>query len=78
MFSYLIKNLVIGGPQSIGFMLDTILVIIGFTWLNIIALNVTFSKKYDAKEKLSTIGTPGAILVLSLILGLIANSYRIS
>ena len=76
MFSYLIKNLVIGGPESIGFILDTILVIIGFIWLNIIALNVTFSNKYDAKEKLSTIGTPGAILILSLILGLIANSYR--
>jgi hypothetical protein len=78
MFSYLIKNLVIGGPQSIGFMLDAFLATLIFTGLVLFGINLVMSNKFNAKEKLSTIGTPGAILVLSLILGLIANSYRIS
>lgn len=78
MFSYLIKNLIIGGPHSIGFMLDAFLATLIFTGLLLFGINLVMSSKFNAKEKLCAIGTPGAILVLSLILGLIANSYRIS
>lgn len=77
MFSYIIKNFVIGGPESIGFMLDAFLATLIFTGLVLLGINLIMSNKFNTKEKLCAIGTPGAILVLSLILGLIANSYRV-
>ena len=78
MFSYLVKNLVIGGPDSVGFILDAFLATLIFSGLFLFGINLLMSNKFNAKEKLCAVGTPGAILVLSLILGLIANSYRIS
>ena len=78
MFSYLVKNLVIGGPDSVGFILDAFLATLIFSGLFLFGINLLMSNKFNAKEKLCAVGTPGAILVLSLILGLIANSYRIN
>lgn len=54
--------------------LNATLLVIGFVWLNVLALLITSSKKYDVKEKLEAIGTPGSILILALTIGIVG--YR--
>ena len=71
----MISEFITGGPETIAFKIQVVSLVIGFLWLNILALMVTFSDKYDVKEKLLTVGTPGSILFLSIMICLMANTH---
>jgi len=71
MFGF-VTYLITGGPGTLGFTLDVLAGAGIFIVLYILGLLVLLSN-YSAKEKLSVLGTPMAILFVGLVLGVIAR-----
>lgn len=71
MFGF-ITNLITGGPGTAGFTLDALTAACIFIVIDVLGLLVLLSNS-SAKEKLSVLGTPMAILFVGLILGVTAR-----
>ena len=70
----LLTKLTVGGPGTIGYSLDTLTAVGIFVVLDILALFVLFSN-CSAKEKLTAIGTPFAIIFVGIVYSLV---YKIN
>ena len=69
----LLKKIIIGGAID-DLLIDAILATLIFSGLVLLGINLVMSNKFNLKEKLCAVGTPGSILVLALIVGMVGNA----
>ena len=69
----LLKKIIFGGAID-DFIVDAFLATLIFSGLVLLGINLVMSSKFNLKEKLCAVGTPGSILVLALIVGMVGNA----
>ena len=68
--AYSLVNLMVGGPNTIGFKMDVLAASAIYSFVGLFAMVILFSNKYTLKDKFAVMGTPLSLLFIGLVMGL--------